>query len=115
MAPTPAAMKGTRAPEAKNFVATAMPKRPVALSRAMIDHVMCAFRELSPGRITLHAARVGGGAAPAAFTRCRREPAFGPIRANLNDMAAFFQLVDGRLWYAVFHHQHARPGSARPK
>src|SRR5215470_14632735 len=45
MAPTPAAMKGTRAPEAKNFVATAMLKRPVDLSRAMIDHVMNASFE----------------------------------------------------------------------
>jgi hypothetical protein len=40
MAPTPAAMNGTRAPAAKNFVATAMPKEPVALSRAMIDQVI---------------------------------------------------------------------------
>ena len=39
MAPMPAAMCGTRAPTAKNLVATAMPNWPVA-SRAMIDQVI---------------------------------------------------------------------------
>src|ERR1700741_3705761 len=36
----PAAMCGTRAPTAKNLVATAMPIWPVALSLAMIDQVI---------------------------------------------------------------------------
>ena len=40
MPPMLAAMYGTRAPTAKNFVATAMPNWPVALSRAMIDQVI---------------------------------------------------------------------------
>src|SRR5689334_23218173 len=40
-------MKGTRAPAAKNFVATAMPKQPVALSWAMMDQVMCALRGIT--------------------------------------------------------------------
>ena len=38
-APAPTSMKGTRAPTAKNFVATAMPISPVMSSRAMIDQV----------------------------------------------------------------------------
>ena len=40
MAPTSGAMKGTRAPAAKNLVATAMPSSPVLLSSAINDHVM---------------------------------------------------------------------------
>jgi hypothetical protein len=35
-----AAICGTRAPTAKNRVATAIPNWPVALSRAMIDQVI---------------------------------------------------------------------------
>src|SRR5215475_3204239 len=50
-APMPAAICGTRAPTAKNLVATAMAKSPLNLSRAMIDQVIaaavgCAKRDL---------------------------------------------------------------------
>src|SRR5262245_11583516 len=70
MAPTPAAMNGTRAPTAKNFVAIAMPKPPVALSRAMIDHVILqSFRALPAGGLALRATRVDRGAAVGAVTR----------------------------------------------
>jgi hypothetical protein len=40
IAPTPVLMCGTNAPTAKNRVATIMPVRPLAASRAMIDQVM---------------------------------------------------------------------------
>src|SRR5262245_2246994 len=108
-------MNGTRAPAAKNFVATAMPKLPVALSRAMIDHVIGAFRE-SPSRgIALHAARIGGSFPPSSVARCRREPAFGPVLTYFNNMAASFQLIDGRFRNPVFQNQHAWSGGARPE
>src|SRR6516165_3050900 len=43
MPPRPAAICGTRAPTAKNLVATAIPIWPVAVSRAMIDQVISAY------------------------------------------------------------------------
>src|SRR5262245_19386250 len=108
-------MNGTRAPAAKNFVATAMPKQPVALSRAMIDHVIRAFRESSSRGIPLHAARIGGSFAPSPLARCRREPAFRPVRTDFNNMAASFQLIDCRFRNPIFQNQRAGSGGARPE
>src|ERR1700704_2907217 len=104
MAPMPAAICGTCAPTAKNRVATAMPNWPVALSRAMIDQVICALwfehdlfgkpastfpdHASSPGRVALHAARIGGGATAAAEFRGGGEAALRPVGAGLHDMAA---------------------------
>src|SRR2546423_1791226 len=115
MAPMPAAMKGTRAPTAKNLVATAMAKLPVALSRAMIDHVMRPCDPLASRRVTLHAARVGSGAPPSSVARGSGEPALGPIRTDLHDVAAFFQFIDRRPRNAIFNDEHARAGGAWPE
>src|SRR5262249_22552565 len=46
-APTPVLMCGTTAPTAKKRVATAMPTRPVASSRATMDHVIDGFSAAS--------------------------------------------------------------------
>src|SRR5258706_13034564 len=110
MPPIPAAICGTREPTAKNRVATAIPNWPVASSRAMIDQVI-----LSSGRVTLHAAGVGAGAPAAAELRGRGEAAFRPVGTGLHDMAAFLQIIDGRLRHAVFDHQHAGARGARPE
>src|SRR4051812_14390535 len=113
MAPTPAAMCGTRAPTAKNSVATAMPKWPVASSRAMIDQVI--LRKLSSGRVALHAAGIGGGAAAAAKFRGGGETAFRPVGADFDLMAARAQFLHGGVRHPRFHHHDARPGLAWPE
>src|ERR1700745_926263 len=98
MPPRPAAICGTRAPTAKNLVATATPIWPVMISRAMIDQVI----SLASGGVALHAARMGGGAAARADLGCGGEAAFRPVGTGLDDVAAARQLVDGCLGYAVF-------------
>src|ERR1700759_4516290 len=98
MAPTPAAICGTLAPTAKNRVATAMPKWPVASSRAMIDQVI--LRKLSSGRVALHAARIGGGAAAAAKFRGGGEAAFRPGGPDFDLVAARAQLLHRRFRHA---------------
>src|SRR5882724_13552954 len=114
MPPIPAATCGTRAPTAKNLVATAMPNWPVAESRAMIDQVISAY-PLSSGRVALHAPGIGGRAAAAANLGGRGEAAFRPVRPDLDDMAAALQGVDRRLRHAVFDHEHAGARGARPE
>src|SRR5258707_11983811 len=108
MAPTPAAICGTRAPTAKNRVATAMPKWPVAESRAMIDQVI--LRKLSSGRVALHTAGIGGGAAAAAEFRGRGEAAFRPVGTDFDLMAARAQFLHGGFPHTRFHHPDARTG-----
>src|SRR4249920_651562 len=112
----PGAICGTRAPTAKNLVATAMPMWPVAGSRAMIDHVI-SYRlfELSSCRIALHAPGIGGSTAAAANPGGGSEAAFRPIRADLDDVAAALQGIDGRLRDAVLDHQHAGACGTRPE
>src|SRR6185312_16148680 len=101
MPPRPGAICGTRAPTAKNRVATAMPIWPVRGSRAMIDHVICLSPLLSPGRVALHAPRVGGGAAAATnFRRCR-QAAFRPVGADLDDVAAALKIINGCFRHAA--------------
>src|SRR5437868_7990983 len=109
----PAAICGTRAPTAKKRVATAMPNRPVETSRAMIDQVM--LTNLSAGRVALHAAGIGGGAAAAAKFRGGGEAAFGPLRAHLHDMSARAQFLHACLRHALLHHHHAGTRLARPE
>src|SRR5882724_5589328 len=104
-------MCGTRAPTAKNLVATAMPIWPVMISRAMIDQVI----SLASGGVALHAPRIGGGAAAPANLGGGGEAAFRPVGTGLDDMAAPRQLVDGRLWHTVFDHEHAGARGARPE
>src|SRR5438128_1287678 len=104
-------MCGTRAPTAKNLVATAMPICPVMISRAMIDQVISS----ASGGVALHAPRIGGGAAAGADFRSGGEAALRPVGAGLDDMAAPCQFVDGRLRHAVLDHEHARPRGARPE
>src|SRR5882757_4592431 len=113
MAPTPAAICGTRAPTAKKRVATAMPKWPVAESRAMIDQVI--LLELSSGRVALHAAGIGGGAAAAAEFRGGGKAAFRPVGADFHLMAPRAQLLHGGLRHARFDHHDAGTGLARPE
>src|SRR5690242_5302538 len=105
------AICGTRAPTAKNLVATAMPIWSVRGSRAMIDQVI----SLASGGVALHAARIGGGAAAWADFRSSGEAAFRPVGAGLDDMAAPRQLIDGRLRHAVLDHEHTGPRRARPE
>src|SRR5260221_13915589 len=114
MPPIPAATCGTRAPTAKNLVATAMPNWPVAGSRAMIDQVIC-FYSLPSGRVALHAPGIGGRAAAGTNFRGRGEAAFRPVGPDLDDMAAALQGIDSRLRHAVFDHEHAGPRGARPE
>src|SRR6185312_5640371 len=107
MPPMPGAIYGTRAPTAKNLVATAMPMWPVRGSRAMIDQVIsCCLFELSSCCVTLHPPGIGGGAA-AANPGGGGEAAFRPVRADLDDVATALQGIDGRLRYAVLDHEHA--------
>src|SRR5260221_10296363 len=96
MPPNPAAIFGTRAPTAKNRVATAIPNWPVALSRAMIDQVISALSShltLSPCRVALHAARVGGGATAATDFRSGGETALRPVGTGLHDVTAALELI----------------------
>src|SRR4030088_3243749 len=102
MPPMPAAICGTRAPTAKNRVATAIPNCPVASSRAMIDQVI-----LSSGCVALHAPRIGAGAAAAADLRGGGEAALRPVRSDFHDVAAALQIIHGRLRHAVLDHKHA--------
>src|ERR1700722_6823220 len=101
MPPLPAAIKGTRAPTAKNRVATAIPNSPVVLSRAMIDQVILASA-LSPRRVALHTAGIGGGTPGASDFRGGGEAALRPVGTDLDDMAAVFQRIDGRLRHTGF-------------
>src|SRR5215472_7749106 len=70
---------------------------------------------LPPDGVALHAAWIGGGAAPAAFARGRREPAFRPIRADLDDMAAALELAHCLFRNAALDDEHARPRGAWPE
>src|SRR5271168_2830445 len=111
MAPMVGAMWGTRAPTAKNFVATAIAIWPVTLSLAMSDQVM----GLASGRVALHAAGVGGGAAAAADFRGGGQAALRPVRTDLDDVAAAAQGLDGCLGNTVLDHHHAGACGARPE
>src|SRR5437763_15868936 len=117
MPPMPAATCGTRAPTAKNLVAAAMPIWPGVLSRAMIDQVIFLLKPsvLASGCVTLHAPRIGGGTAARAHFGCRRQPAFRPVGAGLDDMAAPVELIDGRLRHEVFDHEYAGQRGAGPE
>src|SRR5882757_584068 len=113
MAPTPAAICGTRAPTAKKRVATAMPKWPVAESRAMIDQVI--LLKLSSGRVALHAPRIGGSAAAAAEFRGGGEAALRPVGADFDLVAARAQVLHGGVRDALLDHHDAGTGLARPE
>src|SRR5438270_1365664 len=113
MPPKPAAICGTRAPTAKNRVATAMPNWPVASSRAMIDQVI--LQKLSTGRVALHAAGICGGAAAAAEFGGGGEAAFRTVRTDLDLVAAFAQLLHRGLGHTRFDHHDAGTGLARPE
>src|SRR5215216_2435891 len=98
-------MYGTWAPTARNFEATAIASRPVAASRAMMDHVIdgSLSGHLAAGSVALHAARIGGGAAAPAGTGGRGEPTFRPVGTDLDDVAASAQLIERRLRKPSFH------------
>src|SRR4051812_3062028 len=114
MPPTPATMKGTRAPTAKKRVATAMPISPVMSSVAMIDQVIVAWLS-SSGRVALHAPGIGGGAATTSDARGRGQPPLRPVGADLDDVAAAAQFLDRGLGHAVLDHEHAGARGARPE
>src|SRR5262245_8880081 len=113
MPPRPAAICGTRAPTAKNFVATAMPNWRVTLSLAMIDQVISSF--LASGGVALHAPGIGGGAAALADAGGGGEAAFRPVGAGFDHMAAAGQFVARSLGHAVLDHEHAWARGARPE
>src|SRR3954453_9207653 len=102
---------GTRAPTAKNLVATAIPIWPVSGSRAMIDQVISS----ASGGVALHAARIGSGAAAGSDLGGGGEAAFRPVRAGLDDVAAPAELVDGCLWHASLDHEQAGSRGAWPE
>src|SRR5215470_11510582 len=106
-------MNGRRTPTAKKRLAAAMPKRPVFVSRAMIDQVI--RLALSAGGVALHAARVGSGAPLAPFERSRRQPPFRPIGPGLDDVPAPLEFLDGRRRKALLDHQHTRARRSRPE
>src|SRR5436190_8011210 len=107
----PGATCGTRAPTAKNLVATAIPIWPVSGSRAMIDQVISS----ASGGVALHAARVGGGTTAGPDLGGGGEAAFRPVGADLDDVTAPAEFVDGRLGHAAFDHEHAGPRGAGPE
>src|SRR4029077_20868536 len=72
-------------------------------------------RTSPPRGVTLHAARIGGGAAAAADAGRRRETAFRPVGADLDLVAAALELVDGLWRHAAFDHQEAGMRGARPE
>src|SRR5881392_2721707 len=88
--------------------------RPLSRSRKTIDQVMTPSRS-SPGRVALHAARVGGGLAPRILAAGGGQAAFGPVVVHLDLMAALTQFLGRFLGYAAFEHQHARTRRARPE
>src|SRR5262249_53029193 len=112
----PGAMCGTRAPTAKNLVATAIPIWPEARSVAMIDQVIGWRLGFSTScRVALHAPGIGGSATTATKAGCRGQTAFRPIGSGFDDMAAARPLVARRLRHTVFDHEYAGPGGARPE
>src|SRR6202521_3218134 len=71
---------------------------------------------LSPaGRVALHAARIGGSAASPVLAGGGGETAFGPVRRDLDDMAATLELADARFRHTPLDDEHARPRRARPE
>src|SRR3954453_2527443 len=78
----------------------------------MIDHVISA---LPSGRVALHAAWIGSGAATAADLGCSREPALRPVGPDLNEMTAALERIAGPLRHAIFDHQHPGARGARPE
>src|ERR1700722_11377853 len=73
------------------------PITPVLIARTVIidSRLRGNDRELSPRGVTLHAARIGGGAAARADAGRSRQAAFRPVRADLDLVAAPLELVDG--------------------
>src|SRR5262245_54741980 len=69
----------------------------------------------APGGVTLHAARIGGGAAAAALARSGSEASFAPVGVDFDDVTAALQVLHGRLRQPSLDHQHARPRGARPE
>src|SRR6185437_10212207 len=125
-------MYGTRAPTAKNLVATAIAMRPLSRSRKTIDQVIGPRHSSgahpheaplewrgpmrsSPGRVALHAARVGGGLAPRILAARGGQAALGPVVVHLDFVAALAQFLDRLLGHPALQHQHARTGGARPE
>src|SRR5580704_15942484 len=68
-----------------------------------------------PRRVTLHAARIGGGAAAWADAGGGGEAAFRPVGADLDLVAAALEFVDGLFRHAAFDHQEAGMRGARPE
>src|SRR5438477_3267290 len=69
----------------------------------------------APRRITLHAARIGGGAPARSDARGRGQPSLRPIRPDLDDVAAALELGDGRGRHPVLDNDDAGTRGARPE
>src|SRR5713226_5375051 len=114
-------MLGTRAPTAKNLVATAMAMRPLLRSWKMIDQVILRSASFphhpasTPGGVALHAARVGRRLAPRILARGRCQPAFRPLAIHLDLVTALLEFVDRVLGHPAFQHQHAGARRAWPE
>src|SRR5258707_3410924 len=114
-------MLGTRAPTAKNLVATAMAMRPLLRSWKMIDQVILQTtsfhqrRASTPGGVALHAARIGGRLAPGILARGLGQTAFRPLIVHLDLVTALLEFVDCVLGHATLQHQNARPPVPRPQ
>src|SRR5215469_6691835 len=95
-----------------------MPDAPIAPNPA---ESWCLVGRMTPTgllparRVTLHAARIGSSPTPTSLPSGGGEPAFGPIRPDLHNMAAAVQCFDGGLRQTAFDNQHAGPRCARPK
>src|SRR4029077_7719802 len=92
-APFCGSMLGTRAPTAKNLVATAMAMRPLLRSWKMMDQVirrsasLYQHRTSAPGRVILHAARVGRRLAPRILACRRGQTSLRPVGVHLDLVA----------------------------
>ena len=89
-------------------------EQPAAFTAALMEFLGWR-RNLPSRRVTLHAARIGGGAAARADAGRGGEAAFRPVRADLDLVAAALELVDGLFRHAAFDHQQAGMRGARPE
>src|ERR1700730_6746408 len=70
---------------------------------------------LASSRVALHATGIGCGTSAAADLRCGGQAAFRPVGADLDEMPAASQRIDGRFRDTIFEHQHAWPRGAWPE
>src|SRR5262249_61984344 len=72
-------------------------------------------RPSPPGGVTLHAARIGCGAAAAAVARGGGETPLAPVGVDLDEVTPAFELLHRRPRQAGPHHPSPPPPRARPE